>query len=62
MSDLLKDVSDTALWVAVFRAEESQRPDALFKDPYASMLTGERGRHIAARSRWSHSPKLFVGK
>lgn len=42
-SDLLANVSDTALWVAVYRAEESERPDALFHDPYARRLAGERG-------------------
>ena len=41
-------VSDTALWVAVYRAKESERPDALFKDPYAMLLAGERGVKIAA--------------
>ncbi len=39
----LKNVSDTARWVAVYRAEESERPDALFHDPYARRLAGERG-------------------
>lgn len=43
----IHDVSDTALWVAVYRAQESERPDALFKDPYAKMLAGEKGRAIA---------------
>ena len=43
----IHDVSDTALWVAVFRAQESERSDALFKDPYAGRLTGDRGRKIA---------------
>jgi methyltransferase (TIGR00027 family) len=42
------NVSDTARWVAVYRAWESQRPDALFRDPYAEVLAGERGRAIAA--------------
>lgn len=41
--DLLASVSDTALWVAVYRAEESERSDALFHDPYARRLAGERG-------------------
>ena len=41
-------VSDTALWVAWYRAQESQRPDAVFRDPLASKLAGERGRAIAA--------------
>lgn len=39
-------VSDTALWVAVYRAMETERPDALFEDPYAGRLAGERGREI----------------
>jgi len=39
----LRHVSDTALWVAAYRAEESERSDALFQDPYARALTGERG-------------------
>lgn len=43
----ISDVSDTALWVAAFRAFESSRPDALFRDPLAAMLVGERGRAIA---------------
>jgi methyltransferase (TIGR00027 family) len=40
-------VSDTALWVAYFRALETQRPDALFRDPFAERLAGERGFQIA---------------
>jgi methyltransferase (TIGR00027 family) len=52
-------VSDTALWVAVHRATESKRKDALFRDPYAERLAGERGAHIVgqlepgAGSAWS---------
>lgn len=42
-------VSDTALWVAVHRASESKRKDALFRDPYAEQLAGERGREIAGQ-------------
>ena len=42
-SSALRNVSDTALWVAAYRAEESERPDALFSDPFARMLAGERG-------------------
>jgi len=41
------DVTDTARWVAYFRALESERPNALFHDPYARRLAGERGRQIA---------------
>ncbi len=43
----LADVSDTARWVAYFRATESERTDALFRDPFARRLAGERGRAIA---------------
>lgn len=43
----LRNISDTALWVAVFRARKSERPDALFRDPFARKLAGERGEQIA---------------
>lgn len=42
-------VSDTAFWVAHHRARETARRDALFRDPFAARLAGERGRQIAAR-------------
>jgi methyltransferase (TIGR00027 family) len=45
---VIRNVSDTALWVAIYRARESERPDAHFKDPYARKLAGERGETIAA--------------
>ena len=44
----IENVSDTARWVAVYRAMESARPDALFRDPYADRLAGERGHQILA--------------
>jgi methyltransferase (TIGR00027 family) len=44
---LIGDVSDTAFWIAHYRAEESTRPDALFHDPLAGVLAGERGKKIA---------------
>ena len=43
----IRNVSDTALWVAIYRAMETERPDALFNDPYARRLGGERGEAIA---------------
>ncbi|HEY7995125.1 MAG TPA: SAM-dependent methyltransferase, partial [Candidatus Eremiobacteraceae bacterium] len=45
-------VSDTALWVATYRAMESERPDALFHDPYARKLAGARGEHIMRSVRF----------
>src|SRR5215475_2116711 len=47
ISRLVQDISDTARWVAYFRALETQRPDALFRDPYAERLAGARGFEIA---------------
>jgi methyltransferase (TIGR00027 family) len=44
----ISNVSDTARWVAVYRARESARRDALFHDPFAQLLAGERGQAIAA--------------
>lgn len=44
---LIRNVSDTALWVAAYRAWESSRPDALFHDAFAAQLAGERGQKIA---------------
>lgn len=45
---LIRDVSDTAFWIAQHRAQESARKDALFRDPLAGRLAGERGAEIAA--------------
>jgi len=42
----LSHVSDTARWVAMYRALESERPDALFSDPYARRLAGQQGEAI----------------
>jgi len=44
---IIKDVSDTAYWIAYHRAVETQRADPLFRDPFAGRLAGERGRRIA---------------
>lgn len=50
MSDAnIENVSDTALWVATFRAEEGKRPDAAFQDPLSGILAGERGPRIARK-------------
>ena len=46
MANPIRNVSDTARWVAIYRAIESERADALFKDPYARRLGGERGEAI----------------
>ncbi|MGA7792788.1 MAG: SAM-dependent methyltransferase [Candidatus Acidiferrales bacterium] len=44
---LIKNVSDTAFWIAHYRALETERPDALFRDRLANLLAGDRGKKIA---------------
>jgi len=44
---LVRNISDTAMWVAVYRGRETDRPDAVFRDPFARRLAGERGEQIA---------------
>jgi len=62
---LIQNISDTAKWVAVFRAEESERPDAIFRDPFARQLAGEKGEQIAnaiefsKKNSWSFVARTF---
>jgi len=51
----IEDVSDTARWVAIYRAMETERPDAHFRDPYARRLAGERGEGIVQTMRRGQS-------
>src|SRR3989454_8670751 len=44
----ISSVSDTARWVAMYRAMESERSDALFHDRYARRLAGPTGEQILA--------------
>jgi methyltransferase (TIGR00027 family) len=44
----LRHVSDTAFLVAQCRASETLRPDALFRDPLAARLAGDKGKAILA--------------
>jgi methyltransferase (TIGR00027 family) len=48
MTESLQNISDTALWVAQYRAMETRRPDAIFRDPYAEKLAGEQGERIVS--------------
>lgn len=36
-------LSPTARWMAAIRARETERPDALFRDPLAAILAGDEG-------------------
>jgi len=62
----IRHISDTALWVAVYRARESERVDAVFRDPYASKLAGDRGMQMAAampfaeRHAWSYVARTWL--
>jgi methyltransferase (TIGR00027 family) len=42
----IRNVSDTAHWVAVYRAMETDRRSPIFRDPYARRLAGPRGEAI----------------
>jgi methyltransferase (TIGR00027 family) len=42
----IEHISDTARWVAVYRAMETARKDAIFRDPFAARLAGEKGESI----------------
>ena len=57
----VRGVSDTARWVAYFRALETQRPDALFRDPYAERLAGEHGFQIANTLRRWQQARVGMG-
>jgi methyltransferase (TIGR00027 family) len=43
MKQEIQHVSDTAMWIAAYRAQETERSDAVFKDPLAAKLAGPRG-------------------
>jgi O-methyltransferase involved in polyketide biosynthesis len=63
---VIRNISDTALWVAIYRALESERPDALFHDPFARKLAGERGQQIfnsipeRHRYNWAYSMRTYL--
>lgn len=47
----IRNISDTAIWAALYRARETERKGALFQDPFARRLAGERGDRIAVTMR-----------
>ncbi len=51
----IRHVSDTAFWVAMYRALESERPDAHFQDPYARRMAGQRGEEILRELPYAQS-------
>ena len=63
---LIRNISDTALLAAVYRARESERADPLFRDPFARRLAGDRGEDIAhslvfsEKNAWSWFTRTYV--
>jgi methyltransferase (TIGR00027 family) len=53
VEELIQDVSDTAFMIAAYRELETNRPDALFRDPLAGRLAGDQGRKIIATRKYS---------
>ena len=66
MTQLVENISDTARWVAFFRAEESERPDAVFHDRFARRLAGDKGEQIAnaiefsRKNSWSFVARTYL--
>ena len=63
---LIRNISDTARWAAFYRAMESKRPDAVFRDPFAGKLAGERGEqiaqamHFSTKNAWSWIARTYL--
>lgn len=63
---LIRNISDTALWAAVYRARETERTDHLFVDPFARRLAGVRGEQIATslpfsdRATWAWVMRTYL--
>lgn len=53
-------VATTALLVAALRADESQRADRLFEDPFAARLAGEAGRAALQNYRAAVGPSIPI--
>lgn len=53
---LIRNISDTALLAAVYRARETERPDALFRDVDGAMamLSQSAGPPRLSCVQWSH--------
>jgi methyltransferase (TIGR00027 family) len=62
----IRNISDTARWAAMYRALETDMPNALFRDPFARKLAGERGQQIVEllpvrkRFAWAWSTRTYL--
>src|SRR5437899_8526557 len=63
---LVRNISDTALLAAIYRARETERLDAVIRDPFARRLAGERGDQIAKsmpfseRATWAWITRTYA--
>ncbi len=63
---LIRNISDTARWAAIYRARESESANPLFRDPFARRLAGERGEEIAQslphseKNSWSWVTRTLI--
>jgi len=63
---LIRNISDTALWVAIYRAMETESPNPVFRDPFARRLAGKRGEEIMSSIKksqqyaWSYTARTFL--
>ena len=63
---LIRNISDTALWVSIYRAMETERADPVFRDPFARRLAGRRGEEIMSSIKksqqyaWSYTARTYL--
>ena len=62
--DIPMGVGQTAVFIAWQRHAESQKPDALFRDPLAALLLNELAEtptlaHVREVARRANAPRLF---
>ena len=62
----IRDIADTARLAAAYRALESERPDAVFRDPFARRLAGPRGEAMldavpgGRRDAWAWVARTYL--
>jgi methyltransferase (TIGR00027 family) len=63
---VIRDIADTARLAAAYRALESERPDAVFRDPFARRLAGPRGEAMleavpgGRRDAWAWVTRTYL--
>ena len=66
MDPVIRNISDTAVLAAMHRARQSERPGALFHDPFARQLAGPRGERIfrdwpaAEKNAWAWAIRTYL--